>query len=55
MSIGKAACELAAHPNCFCLAQCIPQLIERINQPEVKQLHMLHRLDKQSTGVLLMT
>ncbi|CAF1196929.1 unnamed protein product [Rotaria sp. Silwood1] len=36
------------------IAHFIPQIIERLNKPEIKQLHLLHRLDKQSTGVLLM-
>ena len=36
------------------LAHFIPTIIERLNRPDVKQLHLLHRLDKQSTGVLLM-
>ncbi|CAF2664473.1 unnamed protein product [Rotaria sp. Silwood2] len=36
------------------IAHFIPQIIERLNRPEIKQLHLLHRLDKQSTGVLLM-
>ncbi|CAF1045423.1 unnamed protein product [Rotaria sordida] len=36
------------------IAHFIPQIIERLNKPEIRQLHLLHRLDKQSTGVLLM-
>ncbi|CAF2080026.1 unnamed protein product [Rotaria magnacalcarata] len=36
------------------IAHFIPQIIERLNNPEIKQLHLLHRLDKQSTGLLLM-
>ncbi|CAF4278328.1 unnamed protein product, partial [Adineta steineri] len=36
------------------IAHFIPQIIERLNRPDIKQLHLLHRLDKQSTGLLLM-
>jgi 23S rRNA-/tRNA-specific pseudouridylate synthase len=36
------------------IAHCIPQIIERLNRSDIKQLHLLHRIDKQSTGLLLM-
>ncbi|UJR15463.1 hypothetical protein I4U23_002406 [Adineta vaga] len=51
----KQICFIQRGPGVqISIAHVIPQIIERLNRPDVKQLHLLHRLDKQSTGVLLM-
>ncbi|CAF1615145.1 unnamed protein product, partial [Didymodactylos carnosus] len=36
------------------IAHFIPHIIDRLKRPDIRQLHILHRLDKQSTGVLIL-